>query len=233
VGSPFASATKIWEGRGTGVTIPRDHTTKSDFWVRVATIGGQVSDTEPASSGLTGGAGPGDTPVIDHEFELATDQTFWYWGAATGVSISTTGGVFGGKLSLTGDSSSKILSARGTSQPYRVITGQQFRIYVRWRRTGSITSASGTDEILRAAVNAVSGVAPWSSSQASTVDVVLDRTTINAATVNQWQTSTVTTTIQNVAPSSSQLPYLGAFIQMSPNATGGVVEVDAFNAVPI
>jgi hypothetical protein len=232
-GDPFASAIKIWEGRGTRVIIPKDDTVKRSYWVRMATIGGQVSGTEPASVGLVAGAQPADVTILDSEFELATDQTYWYWGAATGVALSLTGGVAGGVASLTGDSSIKFLNARGTTNPYRVITGQQFKIYLRWRRRTSITSASGADEILRADLNAVSGVAPWSSGQASTAGISLSRTTINAATVDEWQQTSVTTTIQNVAASLAQLPYLGAFLTMNAAATGGVIEIDAFNAIPI
>ncbi len=52
--TPFASATKIWEGRGTRVVIKKNDQTTRYYWVRVATIGGQTSSTEPSGNGLAG-----------------------------------------------------------------------------------------------------------------------------------------------------------------------------------
>jgi hypothetical protein len=54
--TPFSSATKIWEGRGTRVVIPKIDTTTRYYWVRVAAGGGQTSDTEPATNGVAGTA---------------------------------------------------------------------------------------------------------------------------------------------------------------------------------
>lgn len=52
--TPFSSATKIWQGRGTRVVIPKADQTTRYYWVRVAAIGGQVSGTEPPVTGLSG-----------------------------------------------------------------------------------------------------------------------------------------------------------------------------------
>jgi hypothetical protein len=59
--TPFASATKIWEGRVTSWTIEKTDTTTRYYWVRVRTIGGQTSTTFPAA---TGQAGVAYYPVI-------------------------------------------------------------------------------------------------------------------------------------------------------------------------
>jgi hypothetical protein len=48
----FGSATKIWEGRGTRVVVGRDDLTIRYYWVRVRTIGGQTSDSYPATNGV-------------------------------------------------------------------------------------------------------------------------------------------------------------------------------------
>jgi hypothetical protein len=56
--TPFASATKIWEGRSSSVTITKTDTTTRYYWVRIRTIGGQTSSTFPAATGQAGAANP-------------------------------------------------------------------------------------------------------------------------------------------------------------------------------
>lgn len=50
--SPFASATKIWEGTATSVFIYRFDTTTRYYWVRVIDAAGNPSATEPATNGI-------------------------------------------------------------------------------------------------------------------------------------------------------------------------------------
>jgi hypothetical protein len=50
--SPFASATKIWEGTATSVFIYRFDTTTRYYWVRVVDAAGNPSATEPATNGV-------------------------------------------------------------------------------------------------------------------------------------------------------------------------------------
>lgn len=64
-GAAFGTATKLWEGRGTAKVITKADTTTRDYWVRMRTIGGQVSDTEPASTGLAAAALLSDTQHIE------------------------------------------------------------------------------------------------------------------------------------------------------------------------
>lgn len=52
--TPFSSATKIWEGRSTRVVINKTDVTTRYYWVRVRSIGGKVSSTEPSGNGLAG-----------------------------------------------------------------------------------------------------------------------------------------------------------------------------------
>lgn len=52
-GTPFSSATKIWEGKGNRIVIGKSDTTTRYYWVRMRTVGGQVSDPYPASSGVS------------------------------------------------------------------------------------------------------------------------------------------------------------------------------------
>jgi hypothetical protein len=53
----FGSASLIWSGRGTTAVISRNDTTTRDYWVRIRTIAGKFSATDPASSGLAAAAG--------------------------------------------------------------------------------------------------------------------------------------------------------------------------------
>lgn len=54
--TPFASATRIWVGKGNRVSIEKTDQTTRYYWVRLVTIGGQVSATEPSGNGLAGAA---------------------------------------------------------------------------------------------------------------------------------------------------------------------------------
>lgn len=54
--TPFASATMIWSGRATSVTIAKNDRTTRYYWVRVRTRGARVSTTEPSGNGLAGTA---------------------------------------------------------------------------------------------------------------------------------------------------------------------------------
>lgn len=54
--TPFASATKIYEGRSTSWEIEKGDTTTRYYWVRVRTIGGQTSGQYPSGNGLPGAA---------------------------------------------------------------------------------------------------------------------------------------------------------------------------------
>jgi hypothetical protein len=64
-GGTFATATKIWEGRGDGVRIRKIDLTTRDYWVTVRTIGGQRSGAYPSGSGVAAAAVLVDTPNIE------------------------------------------------------------------------------------------------------------------------------------------------------------------------
>ena len=227
----FGSATRIWWGRGTRVVIQKEDVTVRYYWWRVTTIGGQVSSTYPATNGVQAAAARDPNIIADPNFELATNNTYWQayasylsGGAATGVVIVNSGGVSGGKLQLTGDGTDKNIWNK-RSAPYPVVTGQVFRTRVRWRRTGTLSSSSGTDVCFGAGVSTTSGDIPPSADVGSGA-LTLDRDTINAVTVNQWQESEFDSTAANVPKSSTQLPYLEVILFMAAACTSGVIEVD-------
>lgn len=170
-------------------------------------------------------------PIPDGEFSNATDQSFWYWGSATGVSISASGGVIGGYLQLVADGSLKDVSSRRTP-PFRVITTQQFRVYARWRRTTAMTYTNAANNALFFIARTFDGDFPLSVSSGSG-NTILSGNNVNAATVNQWQETSFTATVTNVPKSSSQLPYITFAISIDPNVLTGTVHIDAMVAVPI
>lgn len=67
----FGSATKIWEGKGTRVTISKSVliTATRYYWVRMRTIAGQVSATEPATNGVQASPLPRFEDVFNDSFE--------------------------------------------------------------------------------------------------------------------------------------------------------------------
>lgn len=52
--SPFGSATKIWEGRGSNVFIPQNSLTTQYYWATIRTINGQRSSNYPSGNGVAG-----------------------------------------------------------------------------------------------------------------------------------------------------------------------------------
>jgi hypothetical protein len=70
--TPFSSATLVWMGRGTQAVLTRDDTVTRYYWVRIRTVGGQVSATYPAVNGVSAQASQVGTPDIEDE---AASQT--------------------------------------------------------------------------------------------------------------------------------------------------------------
>lgn len=235
--TPFASATKVWEGYTTSCILAKNDVTIRYYWVRVEALNTNTSTTEPSSTGVAGYALPSlVAPVPDPYFQLASDQTYWkfyqsdFSTAATNISISTSGGVNGGKLSMTGDSSYKTACAYRTPL-YPVVTTQQFNIYIRWRRTGTLSGTGSATAIV--ADGSVIDAMPVGSGAGMTGGVAVTIDTVNAATVNQWQESSATLTVANLPKNQTQLPYGMFYVGMTDSVTGGTVEVDAVVVTPI
>jgi hypothetical protein len=139
--TPFASATRIWTGRGTRAVIAKslnDNVIRY-YWVRVRTIGGQVSTTEPATNGLAASANvERDVIVPDPEFALATDNRYWYRadpGGGTSASIVASGGIVAGYVTIptTGSSQPHYVVSR-RERPYQCGTGEFYTVTVRARK---------------------------------------------------------------------------------------------------
>ena len=54
--TPFASATKVFEGNATSVFLPKSSGTTYYYWVKVVTVEGYESETEPVEVGVPGSA---------------------------------------------------------------------------------------------------------------------------------------------------------------------------------
>lgn len=166
----------------------------------------------------------------DAEFSRATDQSFWLWGAATGISISLTGGVTGGACSIVGNGTGRGITSI-SNPPYAVITGQVFRAVLRWRRTGTIGVASG-GTVLQIVGYTVDTPNPPSVTVASSGTVNISDATISAATVNEWQETQATLTCANSAKNQTQQPYFVAGLVILDRWTSGTIEIDALLALP-
>jgi hypothetical protein len=233
--TPSSSGTVVWRGRGDRAVVQIEDSAVYYWWVRIATIGGQTSATEPASTGYAAAAMRDSTILSDANFELATDSTYWQAtngyassSAATGVAIVNSGGVTAGVLQLTGDSTTKVVwNKRSTLFP--VITGQSIRCRFRWRRTNTISSALTTDQIFGMAFSTTGGDIP-PASLVGGASLYKTRADINAVNVNEWQEDEFTGTVANQPKSSTQLPHLQVTIDMQPACTGGVIEVDQLQA---
>jgi hypothetical protein len=228
--TPFASSDLIWTGTATSFVIGKTDSTLRYYWIR-ARRGAAVSDTYPASTGTGGRAlASGVPPIPDPYFQYSTtNKEYWDWGSATGVSISLTGGVFGGKLSLTGDSSSKRVYSRRTPN-WPVVTGQKYNLYIRWRRTGTL---GGTDEIYFDGTTSngqpPDDIAGGSAGMTGSGTI----SSINTFTVNEWQESVVELTVANLPKNQTQHAYGYFWVEMPAAVTSGTVEIDSLIATPI
>lgn len=103
--TPFSSATKIWEGRGTRVVITKADTTTRYYWVRMRTIAGQVSATEPASTGLAAAARRSETDDIEDDAatEVRTQQTAGPVSSGSQTNTSVTIGTLSFTAASAGD----------------------------------------------------------------------------------------------------------------------------------
>lgn len=233
--TPFSSATRIWTGRGSRVVIQKEDSTVRYYWVRIRTVGDETSDTEPATNGLAASALRDPNIIADPNFELATDDTYWVKSSSysslvtpTGVAIVPSGGVYGGVLQFTGNSTLKFVWNK-RSTPFPIITGQSVRVRFRWRRTSTITSANTTDGALIVGMSTTAGDIPPSADVPSG-GLTLTRADVNAVTANQWQESEFVATASNAPKSTTQLPFIEILINQSADITGGVIEVDQVQA---
>lgn len=78
--TPFASATKIWEGAASGVIIDKADTTTRYYWIRARAANTNPSSTEPTTTGVAGVALPDPTDGSDGD-NVAT--VFIYQRTAT------------------------------------------------------------------------------------------------------------------------------------------------------
>lgn len=160
----------------------------------------------------------------DPHFRFSTAQLHWYWGAATGVSISATGGVVGGYLQLTGDSTNKnIYSVPWPPYPY--ITQQRFRVTIRWMRTGTL---AGLDAIT---VYLVAGDGTYPPTGFVDYGMYFTISSMNAETVNEWKEYSQEITTSNAADNLTQQPFLCCAVVMGNGTTSGSVRISGFDAV--
>lgn len=169
--------------------------------------------------------------IPDPNFTRSAVQVYWAWGTYTGVTLSTTGGISGGVLTLTGDSTEKQVIA--VNQGYiPVITGQQFKLIVRWRRTGTLTCTTLGNSAFFA--YAVTYTAPSTFSYVvGSGNSGLTGTQVNAVTVNEWQVLEVAIASVNYASNLAQAAYLTPGVVMQANVTGGVIEVEQVELIEI
>jgi hypothetical protein len=206
------------------------------YWIRARDSQDRVSGWNPqdADEGVSATALPPEYwPIGDPRFALSEDQNYWLWGATTGISITNSGGVIGGVMTMVADGSQKRAWANRVPL-YPVATGQQFNVYVRWRRTTAMTYTTiGADSFgaLGSTINSFSSLPP--SPLVGSGSFLLSGTTIDAATINEWQEFSFVSTVFNLAKNLSQLKYWTASAVLSENVLTGTIEIDTLTAVPI
>lgn len=236
--TPWSASDLIWEGRATTVVIPKDDVVVRYYWIR-ARRGAAVSTTYPAVTGYDAAAGVQDRvgypPIIDPFFELATDQTYWQWNQdgfllpswAT-VDISATGGVVGGKMIISASSGdNNAIQIRPKRDPrYPVVTGDQYMLTVRLRRTSSIAGYSGLPATF--AFNEITTNSDDTRTWPCAGDGILIDD-LGALTLDEWTEFTGYITVQNHPKSEIQSPY-GRFVFYVEKMIDGTIELDCVNA---
>ena len=86
-GAAFNTASLIWAGRGTTAVISRNDTTTRDYWVRIRTIGGQYSATDPSGSGVAAASNFLDADVVQ---STPSDSNFHYGTVITTPALNDT-----------------------------------------------------------------------------------------------------------------------------------------------
>jgi hypothetical protein len=160
--TPFASATKIWEGTSSSVVLNKDDTTTRYYWVRARAANGNTSSVHPATNGVAGTAdgGPVDgqqfTPVAHgsgtlsiegDEFSRTDAGGSWDTGVYSAESFYNGAYVSGlplvtNKSGMLGLNSDPTTDANFTSLDYAFYTvnNGDLRIY----ESGSLISSHGT-----------------------------------------------------------------------------------------
>lgn len=237
--TPFSSATKIWEGRGTWASIPKSDTVTRYYWVRVAAIGGEFSSTEPSGNGLPGVAQAVTDIVQDPEFSLATDVSYWlpYTASGGATALSASGGANAGKATLTSGgagSAAYIFSRRRPA--HMLLPGTFYTVAIRWRRTGTLGGV-GAASLAVGAVRHGQDPASASTFNAAAADVffgygqiLIAKAEINARTVNVWQEESATIWFpKDPAFSPGASVYVSAFAGFTEAQSTELIEVDSLN----
>lgn len=123
--TPFASATRIWQGRTSATIIPKTDTTTRYYWIRTRAFNDNASATVPSASGvagraLTASATLAATPSVSTLSDTDTTSSI----TTPSVTVAATGGtpgytyawtkLSGGTISITSSSSaSTTFSATG------------------------------------------------------------------------------------------------------------------------
>lgn len=201
------------------------------YWIRARDSQGRFSPWAPEGEdeGLSSVSRPYEYhPIPDPRFSYATDQSYWKWGAYSGISIVSAGGVSDGVMRIVGDGTQKGAYSNRTPM-YSVTTGQKFSVHLRYRRTSALVF-SGADDFALVCYSMFSLANAPPSPYAATSFAVTD---VGGATVNEWQETDWVATIVNNAKNQQQLPYVTFGIEFSSSFEAGTIEIDSLIAIPI
>jgi hypothetical protein len=233
--TPFSSATRIWTGTGTRAVIPKDDFTTRYYWVRLVTKGGQVSATEPASTGLAAVALPAIDIVSDPQFALATDEKYWWRYNPSGGSAATitlTGGTLGGYASIPAAGlTTPVYLINRRPLPYQCARGEIYTITVRARITGSLSGVLKANVLRHARAYSQSTFSPTPAS--GLAGEALGGLQISAASIgSNWTEFVGLAMVRDVSGiAGPDLPRLSAIVGTIV-ATSGSVDVDLVSVQP-
>ena len=169
--------------------------------------------------------------ISDPEFSISSiKKTYWVWGDVAGyddlITLSTTGGVSGGALTIEGDPTQSSLEVWDKRTPnYPAVTGEQFTLTVRYK----VTSAVQSDAFFK--FDAMMADADYPLGDFVFADAQIRVDDLSTKVLNQWYEETKVITMQNNAPGSTQLPF--ARFLLTTYLTQGAVVFDTLNASKI
>lgn len=194
--TPFASATKIWEGATTAVFITKADTTVRYYWVRLISADGVASSTNPASTGLSasasgisttlnGSASPSSITKTDTGATIVTAST----------TVTPTGGTTPYTYAWTRISGSTSISATSATSATTTFTGT------------SLASGTTYSAVFRCTIT--DNVAATKTVDVN-VEIIRQGMTASASPTSIYKvgpTASQTTTSTTVTPAGGVSPY--------------------------
>lgn len=175
---------------------------------------------------------PNRLVTSDPYFQYDTGHRYWWHEQyGTGVTITNTGGDSGrGLLTIVNDGNIKEIWSRRTPA-YPCMTGQQFAVVIRWRKTTPIVPVfEFFPSVMRLGIISTTGDYPPTTIGGTGYDFIIPLNVDGDVVEGEWRTDSALIPIQ---PGASTTPFVCARLLIDINRIeSGTIEVSAIEAYP-